>query len=98
MKKYKTTKKHPELKTGVEFFKRYPEDEEYMSESDTLIMLTDDIEICLENGWIKEIEEKEFTKSDMIEFASYRIRTSLGNTTSYNEFFEQWLKQRNEKV
>lgn len=41
--------------------------------------------------WFEEIEEKEFTKSDMIEFAEY---SGASLCTGYSEDLECWLKER----
>lgn len=100
MKKYRVTEKHLFLKK-CEIWIDDTDSVDILYKNEGYLNINIDllnIDYWFEKGWIEEIEEKEFTKRDMIEFASYRIRTSLGNTTSYDEFFEQWLKQRNENI
>lgn len=55
----------------------------------------------LNDGWIEEIKEPEFTKSDMEEaFSAGRsLEHSKGNVTIAGKFyynFNEWLNQRNE--
>ncbi|GAG11655.1 unnamed protein product, partial [marine sediment metagenome] len=66
--KYITTDKHPELKEGVKI--GYYEDQyEIKLSNKTFYAGQPCIDAWLSNGYIKEVEEKEYTKSDMIDFA-----------------------------
>ena len=68
MKKYRATEKHPEIKEGMVFSQKYKDDDEYLSNSETIIIVFDDIDGLLMDGWIEEIKELEFTETDMILF------------------------------
>lgn len=89
MKKYRVAKKHSFYKTGCEFVKRDCEEIEFKSgwitsESEH------NIRYWLKEGWIEEIQEPEFTKDDMIEFAK-----KCGCESPYIAYnmLNEWLKK-----
>ena len=47
---------------------------------------------CLEKGYIKEVEEKEFTRSDAVDLLKYFEES--GDNQLYYEVINNWLKQR----
>ena len=92
MKKYKTTKKHPCCKEGLIIRSScdniWIEDNEYEFDYDY------PIEMALEDGWIEEIKEPEFTKDDMINFVYHIKKRFYENNIDVSESLELWLKQR----
>ena len=97
MKKYITTDKHPELKEGVIIFKGL-----YSYRTNFFLELRNefDVDTWLEKGYIKELQEKEFTKDDMIEFAKFaKVRKEMSQLhLTWDSEFNEWLKQRNEQI
>ena len=91
--KYITTDKHPELKEGITIHET--------SEGDYISFLgfakfskvQNDHQLGV--GHIKEVEEKEFTKSDVIDFG-LNLPLLYGNSIEedINGFYNDWLKQR----
>ena len=68
MKKYKATKENPIFKKGTKF--------KYDGDGSPTYMSGHGIDINLlykwmEKGYIKEVQKKEFTKDDMLEFARF---------------------------
>ena len=94
--KYITTDKHPDLKEGVIFRRSLSRNDMYVS--DVLEMTyfpSFDFDILLEKGYIKEVEEKEFTKSDMIGFHFFATEyNKIGET---KEGLEDYIKQKSAK-
>lgn len=106
--KYITTEKHPELKEGIEITcnDHSAAPYEYLISRGRLELhsFTPD----LENGYIKEVEEKEFTKSDAklaidycfnkmvnLPYAAFTIcRTDNNEEWSPSDFFDKWLEVR----
>lgn len=74
--KYITTDKHPEFKKGIEISisgGNIQKEEMYRDavgkwKANDLIITN-----CIEKGYIKEVEEPEFTKSDLIEICYMRF-------------------------
>lgn len=102
MKKYITTDKHPELKEGLIFGKwlKTSMGVHFYSDEDNRESTLHSVETVPELislGYIKEVEEKEFTKSDMLSFAEYfgAVRDSQLNIEE-NVIceFNEWLKDR----
>lgn len=89
MKKYRVTEKHEFIKEDTilerdligAVLKKW---DHYFSryEKDT----------WLEDGWIEEIQEPEFTKEDMIDFYKFAINEKYDFLI---DIFENWLKRRN---
>lgn len=49
----------------------------------------------LEKGWIKEVKEKEFTESDILDVIEFTDnRGILPHTESFENIYHEWLKQR----
>ena len=90
--KYITTDVHPHIREGVGVELN---DERmashYYPEGALLVYCGVDFLDHLHSGYIKEVEEKEFTKSDMIEFANWCINNGNYSDTIY---FNNWIKQR----
>ena len=90
--KYKTTKENPIFKEGIIIRKDTSlplKIAEYCNPSEIINVGQSVFNKWLEKGYIKEVEEKEFTKSDIIEFfesASYHEKVIAD--------FNDWLKQR----
>ena len=88
--KYITTDKHPELKEGVII-----DDKKLKLGVICLHLFSDyDLELWEHDGLIKELQEPEFTKDDMIEFAFW----VLGEQDNYEKEtikLDDWLKQIN---
>ena len=85
--KYITTDKHPELKEGLICD----------SPGDFLVFKLvngnhsigkDALKDWIEKGYIKEVEEKEYTKSDMINFGQYYGNHTQGLETAFNEYLK----------
>ena len=92
--KYITTDKHPELKEGliinIIFFPT--SGVHYYDENKALHCILSGPEL-VEKGYIKEVEEKEYTKSDMINYGDYRMNTLGGGIEkSEGDIFDNWLK------
>jgi hypothetical protein len=96
MKKYKTTSKHPGYKEGL-IIKLSSNDNSYLEDHDYDFYYDFPIDLALKKGWIEEIQEPEFTRNDMIEFAKYyqECRSKRYNITKEYSF-ELWLKQKKE--
>jgi len=95
MKKYRVTDKHPELKEGIVFSQKYVSDDEYLSTSETLIIIESDIFKLIDKGWIKEIQKLEFTKDDLLSFGDYCAVCHLGSdSVEVDEMdFNKWKKE-----
>lgn len=88
--KFETTDTHPELKEGLTM--RYTSyDDRWSVEPSNLYSCTDiQKDGLLEDGYIKEVQEKEFTKDDMMDFGC----AFLGQVLPVSEYFEHWLTQK----
>lgn len=75
MKKYKTTKKHPELKRGLVSV-RYGGHIAFRLQNQNIHLLNrEDVIENIQNGWIEETQEPEFTIKDVINNSSlYRTK------------------------
>jgi hypothetical protein len=82
--KYITTKKHPEYKEGLIFEAEYPA--YFVLDRNRVI------EEDLQRGYIKEVEKKEFTKSDMINFSIHVV--SPQSRAIRKDVFKEWQKHR----
>jgi len=86
MAKYITTSKNPIFKEGIKF----------ESESHSYITIfQEDIEIShlLKHGYIKEVQDPEFTKDDMVSFARWYSNHGTFEESGI-EILNIWLKQR----
>ena len=89
MKNYKATKENPIFKKGTKF--------KYDGDGSPMYMSGHGIDIDLfyewmEKGYIKEVQKKEFTESDMIDL----IRFNLNSVEwTPKQVFNDWKKQRN---
>ena len=91
--KYITIDKHPDIKEGTIFRKSEGRTQMYVSETSCITYITEsDLDESIEKGYIKEVEEKEFTKSDMIEFYIHVVRPS--SLAISKDVFNEWKKQR----
>ena len=84
--KYITTDKHPELNEGIILQENAAHDG-HLTEYYATYHKTD-IEHMSEKGYIKEVEEKEYTKSDMINFGQYYGNHTQGLETAFNEYLK----------
>lgn len=101
--KFITTDKHPELKEGLNIIPTCHNDQitEYCIEikldkvgNRVIDVMVREIDYLLAKGYIKELQEPEFTKDDMIDFALYHS----DNKHLINNTLGQWLKRKyNEK-
>ena len=101
MKKYITTKNHSEFKKGVIIqFSDEILTKGYGVYYDSLnrklcyyVVKNDLLDLWIKKGYIKEVEDKQFTPSDMVDFHWWS-----GKDPKYNARldFKDWLKQRNE--
>ena len=92
--KYITTDTHPELKEGIEFEKSIDYNDFYQSELGWTFILDDHFNECIENGYIKELQEPEFTKDDMMQFCGYLHNKLPTHSKTPKELLNDWLKQR----
>ena len=88
MKKYITTDKHPELKEGIILFIN---GDELISENATVEIHNEDE--CVEEGYIKEVEENAFTKDDMLDFVIW-FDEHIQGYEEYDDYFNGWLQER----
>ena len=102
MKKYKVTKNHPEIQKGIIFTARkYNLEDEYISDIGTIVLSKNDIEIWVKRGYFEEIQEPEFTKNDMVDFALEYYEHRFYNTNRQLDFkkidtcLEDWIKNIN---
>ena len=90
MKTYTTTKEHPDLKERIiltEIDNQY----EFLLGYKTFYAGQPCIDSWLSNGFIEEVEELEFTKSDMIDLIKFDL-----NSVEWTpkQVFNDWKKQR----
>ena len=88
--KYITTDKHPELKEGI-MLEYSTHGQQYYTGSNMYHATHHQVKALLEKGYIKEVEEKEFTKSDMISLAGYISNNC--NSDDHELLFYNWLKE-----
>ena len=96
--KYITTDKHPELKKGLEL-DYWAVDDTWRARPSSFYQCSDtQFQYLLAKGYIKEVEEKEFTISDIDDFLSYYFNADINSAllNAVNHSFDTWLKQRNE--
>ena len=98
MKKYETTKEHPELKEGL-IIEMWSEGHELAHKYSTLkglyMLFKNQLDSELKLGYIKEVQKKEFTKSDMIDLLKYVSSDfSVFSLTTLEDDVENYLKQR----
>ena len=91
--KYITTKENPILKEGLNIDNtESTQIGIHYFETDRSLHINDDVlKDWLNNGYVKEVEEKEFTKSDMVEAIG---QAHILGPWSAKEIFNDWLKQR----
>lgn len=87
MEQYKVTSKHPVLKEGVSIV---DDQGQYCHIDGGWMNLKED----LEKGYIKEIQEKEFTKDDILDFAMYYHNDNYPTMTGHFDILDNWLKRR----
>ena len=92
--KYITTSKHPELKEGLIF--------EYWSDSAQWVcgpskfykVMVNQLEALLEKGYIKEVEEPEFTKTDIEDAIDFATERTFGASTTLKDIVKLWIKNK----
>lgn len=98
--KYITTKTNPIFKEGIEL-ENSPnfKDHIQISLNSSNNYLPDYLrDQWIRNEWIKEVEEPEFTKSDMIDYGCFRHGMTLDpNEESERELLNDFIEQRNKK-
>ena len=87
--KFITTDKHPELKEGTIVFKGVSN---YRTNFFTHLCNEFNLQTWISQGYIKEVEEKEYTKSDMIEFFEWSSG-AFGKKEGKNAFYN-FINQR----
>lgn len=93
MKKYRTTDKHPQLKPGVQVMESKSVNDYFHFKGNCVFVNTVDFRVWLNDGYIEEIQEPEFTKDDMIDFANNYAAMDVGEGD-----LNRWLKEeKNEK-
>ena len=94
MKRYKTTDKHPLFKKDLVV--KINNDKIWIEEYSDEYPYDYHIGTAIENGWIEEIHEPEFTRDDMMKFAyAYSNRTFMtDHYVGITTFLDDWLKQR----
>jgi len=91
MKKYITTDKHPELKEGIIFNGSMLGNCSALSHC-RAYMNMEELHDSLQMGYIKELQEPEFTKDDMIRFATYfTTEKEYFLDIDIDEVFNNWL-------
>ncbi len=90
MKKYETTQEHPDLKEGIiltEIDNQY----EFKLGHKTFFTGVPCIKVWISKGYIKEVEDLEFTKSDMIDLIKFDL-----NSVEWTpkQVFNDWKKQK----
>jgi hypothetical protein len=101
MKKYRVTEKHPQLKEGITSSYTNGGDISFRLVNNNIHRLGEkDIIDNIKKGWIEEIQEPEYTKSDLLDFACYfniNIPSDMKFSTpdSMIEFVDSWIKWRN---
>ena len=89
MKKYRVTEKHSHFKENLEIHFRgtvY-----FLSVVDYYTFSLEELKEWIESVWIEEIQEPEFTKQDMIEFAEYY---DYKNPYDAYNILNGWLKKK----
>jgi len=89
--KYITTDKHPELKEGLILECEDNQPDCIFHDNGTYIESSIITGICY--GYIEEVEEKEFTKSDMIDFAIWYDNDMMSKMSEHH-ILNEWLEQR----
>jgi hypothetical protein len=93
--KHITTDKHPELKAEIIFI----EDElcngtAFFSRLCGLRINHHEKDDWFSRGWLKELQEPEFTKDDMIRYASFHLNMRDNFRMSLDASFSQWLEKK----
>jgi hypothetical protein len=88
---YETTDIHPQMKAG-QVIDQDNDNYQFTLGGKTFFTGLQTIEAWESNGYIKEVEELEFTKSDMIDFL---CNNSDKCKEHASEILNNWLKQRN---
>ena len=96
MKKYETTKENPIFKEGL-FVNDMGKEKAINVNFNHIIKQVEingyHLEIWLKEGYIKEVEEPEFTKSDMIDLLGYFSNDDM-SITNLEDDVENWKKRR----
>ena len=76
--KYITTDKHPELKEGIQFKTSGSRKDMLVSyKNQTVYIAKFDIDELIEDNFLKELQEPEFTRDDMLWFARWYSSTEF---------------------
>ena len=95
--KYITTDTHPELKEGI-MLEYSTHGQQHYTGSNMYHATHHQVKALLEKGYIKEVEEKEFTKSDM-ESVVYEAHKQyegdyINLRSAAKTFVENWIKDK----
>ena len=99
MKKYITTDKQSILRKGIEI--EFASGLYYaITDKGDVSFKPFEVDNMLDDGEIKELQQLEFTKDDMIDFARFaKDRKEMNqNYLTWDSEFNEWLKQRNEQI
>jgi hypothetical protein len=88
MEKYRVTSKHPFLKEGTEISYDEEGNYHYINYFGTQQHEVKALGLALVKEWIEEIQEPEFTKQDMIDFAMYMQGDEMRPVTERE--IEEW--------
>ena len=91
-KKYITTDKHPELKEGVIF--KEEGINMYFSNETRLFMSEFYSNLWASNNWIKEVQEPEYTRDDMIELIEHYNCVAMLPIVDSHDVFMNWKNSK----
>ena len=91
-----TTSKNPIFKEGIEFdFDKNGNEISVINHGNLFRCSMLDLQaIWLLKGYIKEVEKKEFTKSDMKSYGTFAGGFIWTQNTNRENIFNEWLKQK----
>ena len=95
MKKYRVTEKHKLLKDNI-ILEHGIITGTYFSSVWAHEFSNDEIKDWIENGWVEEIQEKEFTKDDMIKFANWANKCDVANV-DHEGYLCEWIRNQKNK-
>lgn len=99
MRKYRVTEEHPYLKEGAILDQKGgSKDSAYFVGETAVFIAFPDMKAFESDGWIEEIQEPEFTRNDMINFADYCLeKTKAGIKAGLNFYanttLNEWIKK-----
>ena len=89
-KKYITTEKHPQIKSGF-VFKTDSHGNLYLDDYPTIRIDAGYADMNIKSGYIKELQEPTWTDQDMIDFGIWAMKNDSGDDKLN---FMNWYNQR----